>query len=201
MPGKNIRGLKGFQQVIPQNLIDAIRASYVAGFSTRQLAELYLVSKTRIAQFVQDIARTPSEANQLRFPPQSKHWRSSRAAARKKMERKLGRKLDRSEHVHHIDHDFTNNDETNLQIVDASEHGRMHAYEHPVPLRGKGWHHTEETKIRIGLGHALSSELQTQIVELYTKGIPIKQIQEQLSVSKPSIFRYVHKADLEMRND
>jgi len=42
------------------------------------------------------------------------------------MEQKLGRKLERSEMVHHIDEDTLNNDIANLQIVNASEHHRIH---------------------------------------------------------------------------
>lgn len=59
-------------------------------------------------------------------PALSTHWRSARAAARRMMERHLGRTLDRHEHVHHINGDFTDNRLDNLEVMSASEHTRMH---------------------------------------------------------------------------
>ena len=41
------------------------------------------------------------------------------------MEQFLGRKLKRSEHVHHIDGNRHNNDIANLQIMSCSEHHRL----------------------------------------------------------------------------
>lgn len=46
------------------------------------------------------------------------------------MERYLGRPLSPDEHVHHIDGNKLNNDISNLQIMDAREHG----YEHLLKL-------------------------------------------------------------------
>lgn len=43
--------------------------------------------------------------------------------------------LDPQYHIHHIDEDPTNNDISNLEIVDASEHGRLHASERHNNLR------------------------------------------------------------------
>jgi hypothetical protein len=39
---------------------------------------------------------------------------------------KLGRPLERSEYVHHIDGDTTNNHPDNLVMVDGSQHSRIH---------------------------------------------------------------------------
>lgn len=41
----------------------------------------------------------------------------------------LGRPLKSSEQVHHIDHDITNNDPTNLVILSRSEHMKLHRNE------------------------------------------------------------------------
>jgi HNH endonuclease len=46
------------------------------------------------------------------------------------MERALGRKLDHSEHVHHIDGNRLNNDLSNLQLITNGEHQKLH--NHPV---------------------------------------------------------------------
>lgn len=43
------------------------------------------------------------------------------------METFLGRKLLRSEHVHHIDECKTNNDLANLELLSSSDHSRKHA--------------------------------------------------------------------------
>src|SRR5262245_44546679 len=45
------------------------------------------------------------------------------------MEQKLGRKLDRKEHVHHRNHDTMDNRLENLELLQASEHHRHHAKE------------------------------------------------------------------------
>lgn len=42
------------------------------------------------------------------------------------MERKIGRPLLENEMIHHIDHDKTNNDLSNLMIVTRQEHGKIH---------------------------------------------------------------------------
>lgn len=43
------------------------------------------------------------------------------------MEQELGRKLDRSEVVHHINENSLDNDITNLRVMSLSEHARMHS--------------------------------------------------------------------------
>ena len=45
------------------------------------------------------------------------------------MEQELGRKLYSDEVVHHIDHDRSNNDISNLQLMSRQEHARLHALE------------------------------------------------------------------------
>lgn len=42
------------------------------------------------------------------------------------MERHLGRKLSRAETVHHRDGNKMNNELSNLEVIDAREHGRIH---------------------------------------------------------------------------
>lgn len=45
------------------------------------------------------------------------------------MEKHLGRKLNRNEVVHHIDHNKLNNDISNLQLMDLNEHLKLHAHQ------------------------------------------------------------------------
>lgn len=42
-------------------------------------------------------------------------------------ENKIGRRLNKGEHVHHKDGDITNNDPSNLDVLTATEHARAHA--------------------------------------------------------------------------
>lgn len=53
------------------------------------------------------------------------------------MEKKLGRKLKRNEIIHHIDESFearSNNDESNLQVVTRSWHGKHHKTRQPYGI-------------------------------------------------------------------
>jgi len=45
------------------------------------------------------------------------------------MEQHIGRKLTRKEHVHHINHNRSDNRLDNLEVIDISSHGRMHSIE------------------------------------------------------------------------
>ena len=63
------------------------------------------------------------------FKPESRNWRTNRKWARAIMERHLGRKLLTSEHVHHINRDFTDNRIENLAVLSNSEHARLHGRE------------------------------------------------------------------------
>ena len=47
------------------------------------------------------------------------------------MEQHLGRRLLTTEVVHHIDRDFTNNNINNLEIIDRSNHTKLHRKEYP----------------------------------------------------------------------
>ena len=49
-----------------------------------------------------------------------------REVHRVKMEKKLGRKLRTSEHVHHKNENRGDNSDDNLQVLDASDHAKLH---------------------------------------------------------------------------
>lgn len=53
------------------------------------------------------------------------------------MERFLCRKLESHEHIHHIDGDTLNNSPSNLEIVTASEHLKIHAQARARGKRGR----------------------------------------------------------------
>ena len=59
------------------------------------------------------------------------------------MEQKLGRRLLRTEEVHHQNEDFTDDSLSNLEILPSGEHQRLHSTGRPSPNKGKevGWRH------------------------------------------------------------
>src|SRR5882672_7888225 len=111
--------------------LEDVKPLWEEGLSTRQIGERLGYSGTIVHRICKKngLIRSQRDAAILRQPPTSKHWRSSRQSARKKVEAFLGRKLMRQEHVHHRDHDFTNNDIDNLEMLNASEHAKLH---HPL---------------------------------------------------------------------
>lgn len=108
---------------------------YLCGLSTRQIGKLLSHPHGMIAHIVkaEGISRTQSAAAMLRQPPKSKHWRSSRQAARKAYQRYHQIKLTSDQHVHHINHNHTDNRIENLTILNASEHTKHHHPKNPIP--------------------------------------------------------------------
>lgn len=113
--------------------VAGIRQLYRDGFSVRQIEERTGWSNSYVHRLVRDIARSKRDAAILRQPAKSTHWRSSRQAARKAIERLLGRKLSTTEHVHHINHDHTDNRIENLQILNNQDHAKLHHPKNPIP--------------------------------------------------------------------
>lgn len=105
-----------------------------SGLSTRQIAEQIGLSSSRVHKMLHDIGlgRPKNEAAILRQPATSKHWRSSRQAARKIWERANGA-IPPNHHIHHIDGDYTNNALENLECIHSIEHAYLHHPKNPVP--------------------------------------------------------------------
>lgn len=108
-----------------------VRALYSTGLSSRKIATLLQISKSQVFKICTDIKRTKSEALRNNWKKESTHWRTLRNRARKLVETSLNRKLDKSEVVHHIDHDPINNILENLQVMSTRDHGLHH---HPANL-------------------------------------------------------------------
>jgi transposase len=105
-----------------------IRALYRSGLSTRQIEKRTGVAKSYVHKLCAGITRDHSRAAILRQPfKPSKSKRNCRRQARLIMERKLGRKLKRTEEVHHKDLDWTNNHPSNLKVKNITLHRRYHA--------------------------------------------------------------------------
>lgn len=98
---------------------ELIRTMYESGMTCRAIADAVGSNSGNIYRIVADIARS-------HLNPESKNWRTCRRRARKLMEKRLGRKLEPWEHVHHINNDFTDNSPENLKVVEATEHAHIH---------------------------------------------------------------------------
>lgn len=124
-----------------------VRELYRFGYSTRQVSRITGWAKSYVAVLCQDILRKRIfRPPKIRLPKEeSTHWRTNRAKARKIMAKHLGRKLETQEHVHHINHDFTDNRLENLMVLLASEHAKHHHPKNPIP-RGQREHRKEYQK-------------------------------------------------------
>lgn len=98
---------------------------YESGLSTRQIANKLGISKSYVHKICKNVSRSRSAAAVLRQPAFSKHWRSSRAQARKIWSRANGF-IPNGFHIHHKDGDHTNNDLANLVCISAAEHMKHH---------------------------------------------------------------------------
>ena len=98
-----------------------------SGLSTRQIGIIVGLSGSRVHKMLHaiGIGRPQSEAAIIRQPAKSKHWRSSRIAARKLWERTYGL-IPKGFHIHHIDGDHTNNNVDNLDCISSADHMRLH---------------------------------------------------------------------------
>jgi len=105
---------------------EEIRLLYQAGSSVKQIARQLGIGRGVIQWFCKDIMRPGWIAIRMRRPRTSRQPSACRVAARTLMKRLLGRDLPRRLHVHHVDGDYTNNDPSNLQVIDAADHNRLH---------------------------------------------------------------------------
>lgn len=115
--------------------IDMIRPLWEGGLSTRQIANRLGYAKSLVHKLCTKfgLVRSQRDAAILRQSSKSNHWRSARAAARKIMERHLGRRLKPYEHVHHKDEDYTNRDLKNLEVLISEKHYDLHWPDRHIP--------------------------------------------------------------------
>jgi len=117
---------------IPERERKAMRALKALGYSAREIGLLF--GRTRA--LVQIQVGKGWEAREAKRgqprPHQSTEW-WYRHAARKLYQKYHGVKLRRDQHVHHINHDYTDNRIENLSIMSASEHSKHHHPANPIP--------------------------------------------------------------------
>lgn len=103
------------------------------------------------------------------------------------MQKKLGRKLQFNEVVHHLDGDKSNNSLKNLRVMSRSEHSRLHQ-------SGNSLKESTKEKIKfIARRNRTSSKLSdTQIHEIrrmLSDGLKVSEIAMKFSVSRYAIYR------------
>lgn len=98
---------------------------------------------------------------------------------RRIMEQHLGRKLDRKEHVHHIDGNKLNNKISNLTVVDIKEHLKYHALQNGFGRQ-------------TGIPPVNKTDISTiaRIKELRKAGWLLKDIQNVVGVSWVTVSKY-----------
>lgn len=99
------------------------------------------------------------------------------------IEKMIGRKLHHHECVHHIDHDKTNNDPSNLRLMTISEHTILHS---------TGRKFRKETREAIARSQQRYSEMQvSQLKEMVSNGHSQKSAANAIGMSQMTASRII----------
>lgn len=118
-----------------KRLIEPFEEMYLANLSTRQIASLLDVAKSKVAKVIKEIsisrerlkARKIAQPNQKTGPRYKvMSSRYSRSIARDIYQEHYGIILYTKDAVHHKDGDCFNNDISNLELMSRSEHQSYH---------------------------------------------------------------------------
>ena len=103
------------------------------------------------------------------------------------MEIKIGRKLLFNEVVHHVDENKLNNEVANLQILNRSEHSKMHRLGNKLKVETKNkLQACQREKL---LTASLTIEQVVEVKKLFNEGIRQCELVKLFGVSKSAIYR------------
>ena len=109
-----------------------MRALKGLGFSCREIGELFGRARS-LVQITVGKNWEIREAKREQPRPHQYNERWYRKHARDLYEKHHGVKLTRDQHVHHINHDYTDFRIENLSVMSASEHSKHHHPANPTP--------------------------------------------------------------------
>jgi IS30 family transposase len=122
----------GKREPIPLKERQGMRALKALGFSCREIGKLFGRARSLVQT---NVGKGWEEREAKRGQPRPHQYneRWYRWKARKVYQAHHRVKLTRDQHVHHIDHDFTNFGVENLTVMNASEHSKHHHPKNPTP--------------------------------------------------------------------
>jgi len=109
-----------------------MRALKAIGFSAREIGLLFGRTRATVQEVVGK-GWEEWEAKRGKPRPHQYNERWYRGFARKLYQKHHGVELITAQHVHHINHDFTDNRIENLTVLNAGEHSRHHHPANPTP--------------------------------------------------------------------
>ena len=129
---------RGKGSAVPERERRAMRSLLALGYSAREIGLLFKRHRT-LVQLIVGRGWEAREAKRGQPRPHQYNARWYYKEARNLYQRHHGVTLHTAQHIHHVNHDYTDNRIENLIVLSASEHARHHHPRNPIPR----WMRTE----------------------------------------------------------